>query len=141
MLSDGKPRVGEAVVFYDGECGLCDKAVQFIIPRDPQGRFQFAALQSEIGGKLLREHGYDEADMKTFVLLESGRVYTRSTAALRVARRLNGGWPLLYGLVIVPRLLRDGVYHVIANNRYRWFGKADACRLPKPGERGRFLDR
>lgn len=129
------------IVFYDGECGLCDKAVQFIIPRDPAGRFRFAAQQSEIGGRLLEAYGYREQGINTIVLLEDGRIYTRSTAALRIARRLSGAWPLLYGFIVVPGLLRNAVYGFIAKNRYRWFGKADACRLPKPNEKGRFLDR
>jgi predicted DCC family thiol-disulfide oxidoreductase YuxK len=131
----------ERIVLYDGECGLCDKAVQFIIPRDPEGRFRFAAQQSEVGARLLAEHGYSDPAMRTIVLLEEGRLYTRSAAALRIARRLSGAWPVLYGFIVVPQVLRDAVYGFIARNRYRWFGRADACRLPKPGEQGRFLDR
>lgn len=128
------------IIFYDGECGLCDRAVQFILPRDKQGFFRFAAIQSSAGTRLLSEHGMDPTVLDTFVLLEQGKIYVRSEAALRVARRLNGGWPLAYGLVLVPKGLRDQVYRFIAQRRRRWFGGPESCRLPDAASRGRFLN-
>ncbi|MDO3681438.1 thiol-disulfide oxidoreductase DCC family protein [Paenibacillus ehimensis] len=128
------------LVFYDGVCGFCQRVVQFIIPRDRSAIFRFVAIQSETGSRLLRRHGLDPAELNTFVLLEQGRVYTRSTAGLRVLRRLDGAWPLLYALIVVPRPVRDLVYKWIAANRYRFFGKSDSCMLPPPEVRERFLD-
>ncbi|MCZ8512782.1 thiol-disulfide oxidoreductase DCC family protein [Paenibacillus filicis] len=129
-----------AIVFYDGTCGLCNRVVQFIIPRDPRGRFRFAALQSEIGKKMLRERGMDPEAPDTFVLLEGDRLYTRSTAGLHVLRRLGGAWPLTYALILVPRPFRDGMYNLIARSRYRWFGRSDACMLPDRSVRQRFIE-
>ncbi|AFC33131.1 YuxK [Paenibacillus mucilaginosus 3016] len=128
-----------AVIFYDGVCGFCQKIVQFILPRDPEGKFRFVAIQSEFGRRVLTEHGLDPEELSTFVLLDRGKIYTRSTAGLRVLRELGGLWKLLYLFIIVPRPLRDLVYKLIASNRYRLFGRTDACMLPRPQERARFL--
>lgn len=129
------------VVLFDGVCNLCNGAVQFIIDRDPEGTFRFASLQSERAGALLRAHGLEPpaGDPESMVLVDGGRVYQRSSAALRIARRLRGGWGLLYGLMIVPSFVRDAVYRLIARNRYRWFGKSEQCRVPTPELRARFL--
>ncbi|MEK8132857.1 thiol-disulfide oxidoreductase DCC family protein [Paenibacillus filicis] len=132
---------GHPVVLYDGVCGFCQRAVQFILPRDRKGSFRFAALQSEIGQSLLQEYGLGNASPDTFVLIDRGHAYTRSTAGLRVLRELGGAWSWLFAAIIVPRPIRDYVYGVIARNRYRLFGKADACLLPGPDVRARFLDR
>lgn len=131
---------GAAVVFYDGVCGLCNRVVQFIIPRDRRGAFRFATLQSETGQRLLAAYGKDTSALDTFLLLEDGRVYDRSTAALRVVRRLGSLWPLLYGFIVLPRPLRDALYRFVAKRRYRWFGESESCLLPPPGVRDRFLD-
>lgn len=136
------------IVLYDGECGLCDRFVQFTLARDSKGVFRFAALQSSIGRDLLEKHGLAEdglaneegAAPSTVVVVEGDRAWTRSGAALRVAKRLRMPWPLLYVFVIVPPFLRDAVYRFVAARRYRWFGKVDACRLPSPSTRDRFLD-
>lgn len=127
------------IVLYDGVCGFCNRSVQLILRHDRRGRFRFAALQSEVGQALLRRHGLATDDLDTFVLVDDGRAYVRSTGALRVARGLGGAWPLLSALSIFPRPLRDFVYDAIARNRYRIFGKADACMLPPPEARSRFL--
>ena len=129
-----------AVVLFDGVCNLCNGAVNFIIDRDPSVRFRFAALQSSQAEALLAPLGrVPEPDPQSFILVEEGRVYERSTAALRIARRLPGAWRLLYAFIVVPAPLRDVAYRFIARNRYRWFGKADTCRMPTPELRKRFL--
>jgi predicted DCC family thiol-disulfide oxidoreductase YuxK len=129
-----------SVVLFDGVCNLCNASVSFIIDRDPAGRFRFAALQSEAGRELLERHGRPvTATPESVVLVEAGRVYEQSTAALRIARRLKGGWKLLYAFALVPRPLRDLVYRWIARNRYRWFGREEACRRPTPELERRFL--
>lgn len=126
----------QGVILFDGVCNLCNGAVTFIIDRDPKEYFAFAPLQSEVASELL---GTQTENLETIVLVENGVRYTESTAALRIARRLRRPWPLLYGFVIVPKELRDGVYRFVARNRYRWFGKRDSCRLPTPDLKKRFL--
>jgi predicted DCC family thiol-disulfide oxidoreductase YuxK len=128
------------VVLFDGVCNLCNGAVNFIIDRDPAARFRFAALQSSQAAALLAPHGrVPEVEPQSFILVEGGRMYERSTAALRIARRLPGAWKLFYAFIVIPRPVRDAAYRVIARNRYRWFGKAEACRMPTPELRARFL--
>lgn len=129
-----------AIILYDGVCHLCQGFVHFIIRRDPQKKFRFGFLQSAAGQDRLRAFPHLSNGLNTVVLIERGRVYTKSSAALRIARRLTGAWPLAYGLIFVPPILRDAVYNVIARHRYRWFGKSDACVLPSPDTQDRFLD-
>ncbi len=126
-------------MLFDGVCNLCNGSVLFVIDRDPAGHFQFAPLQSDPGRQLLQRHGYAGADLSSIVLVDGGRLYTRSTAALRIARRLTWPWRLLHALIVVPRPVRDAVYGLIARNRYRWFGREEACRIPTPELRHRFL--
>lgn len=128
-----------AVVLFDGVCNLCNASVNFVIDRDPAGYFRFGALQSEEAAPLLRRAGLAPDHLGSIVLVEGGQVYTRSTAALRIARRLSGAWPLLAVFLAVPRPIRDAVYDVIARYRYRWFGREEACRIPTPELRARFL--
>ena len=125
------------IILFDGACNFCDASVQFIMNRD-QGAFHFASLQSEIGQQLVERyqlHGIDSV-----VLIENDRAYTKSTAALRIAKRLYRLWPLCYVLIVVPRPFRDSLYNLIAKNRYKWFGKKDICMLPSEKDRARFLN-
>ncbi|CAM3486272.1 thiol-disulfide oxidoreductase DCC family protein [Saccharibacillus brassicae] len=129
------------IVLIDGVCHFCQGAVRFIVARDPKGTFEFASLQSDLGKELAGGTGFeDSGEPNTLVLIENGRRYVRSAAALRIARRLRFPWPLLYALIVVPRPLRNAVYRYIARNRYRWFGKDDTCPIPPPSVRKRFLD-
>ena len=128
-----------AIVLFDGVCNLCNASVTFIIDRDPQGMFRFAPLQSEAAQRLVTHNELPVHGRDSVVLLEAGQIYTQSTAALRIARRLSGWWPLVSGLMVVPQPIRDGVYRWIARNRYRWFGQTPTCRVPTPELRQRFL--
>lgn len=128
-----------AIILFDGVCNFCNNSVNFIIEHDPEGYFKFAPLQSEIGERLLKENGINKIETDSVVLLEDGRAYTHSTAALRVARKLSGAWRYLYGFRFVPEFIRDFAYKLFAKNRYRMFGKQDACMLPTPEIRARFL--
>lgn len=129
-----------AVILFDGVCHLCQGAVKFIIKRDPSGRFRFASQQSDIGRRLLAGTEVDSDSMDTIVLIdENGEVHTRSSAAIRIAGGLRFPCPLLTVLRWVPRRLRDRLYELVAANRYRWFGKDDACMVPTPEIRKRFL--
>jgi predicted DCC family thiol-disulfide oxidoreductase YuxK len=128
-----------SVILFDGVCNLCNTAVRFIIKRDYANQFRFASLQSGEGKKILTANDLAGDQMSTFILVENGKVYDRSTAALKVVRKLSGWWPLLYGFIIVPKVIRDGIYNVISNNRYRWFGKKTECMVPTPELRAKFL--
>lgn len=127
---------GHAVVLFDGVCNLCSNSVQLIIRNDRTDYFRFASLQSDLGVALKQQYNI-QAD--SIVLVEDGKVYTQSSAALRIARRLKGAYPLLYGFMVLPKFIRDGVYAWIACNRYRWFGKKDACWIPTPELRNKFI--
>lgn len=129
----------EPIILFDGVCNLCNASVQFVIRHDPQARFKFAALQSATAEKLLQNCAVDRASLDSVILVEDGHVYIESDAALRIARKLSGGWSLLAGFSIVPRPIRDAVYRLIARNRYRWFGKQESCMMPTPDLRARFL--
>jgi len=111
-----------------------------VIARDPAGRFQFAALQSEAGRRLLQASGVSEPYPDSVVLIEDGQAFIRSTAALRIARRLRAPWSLAYGLIAAPRPIRDWVYELIARHRYGWFGRRETCMLPTPAVHARFLE-
>lgn len=127
------------LVLFDGVCNLCSASVQFIIEHDPEGKILFASLQSERGQAILQHFGMRTDDFDTFVLIENGQAYTRSTAVLREVRYFSGLWKYLYALIIVPRPIRDFVYNIVAKNRYRWFGKKNECWLPTPELKMRFL--
>jgi predicted DCC family thiol-disulfide oxidoreductase YuxK len=130
-------------VLYDGVCHLCNGTVRFIVARDPSARVAFAPLQSDLARRLLAEHGLPapaEGDPASVVLVEDGRAWTRSTAVLRIARHLGALWPALSVFLLVPRVLRDGVYDWVARHRYRWFGRSASCEMPGPEVRGRLLD-
>jgi predicted DCC family thiol-disulfide oxidoreductase YuxK len=132
-------RRDSSVVLFDGVCNLCNAAVRFVIDRDPNARFRFAALDSEAARALLQTAPLPAALLDSIVLVEEEGVFTRSDAALRIARRLTFPWPLAYVFILVPRVLRDALYDWIARHRYRWFGRRETCMLPTPELKGRFL--
>lgn len=132
-------RTAAAVILFDGVCNLCNRAVMFIIKHDPKDRFRFASLQSAAGIQLTRQYGIPQT-YGSVVLIENGRTYLRSTAALRIARKLNGAWPLFYSCMLVPAFIRDALYNWVARNRYRWFGSAGQCMRPTVRLRAKFLE-
>jgi predicted DCC family thiol-disulfide oxidoreductase YuxK len=132
--------VAGPVILFDGVCNLCNGFVQFVIARDPQARFRFASLQSNAAAALLNCRIQNGPIPDSVLLVEDGRIYTQSTAALRVARGLGFPWNLSYGFLIFPKPLRDAVYDWVASNRYEWFGKRAVCMVPTPDLRARFLD-
>ena len=133
------PPGGHPLVLYDGECGLCDRSVQFILGHDAEGLFRYATLQGEAGRKYLERAGLPADYRGSVILVDDAGVHTHSTAALRILRRLDGPASWMAAGRFVPRPVRDGVYNFIARHRFRWFGRADACRLPSPDESARFL--
>lgn len=139
----------QPLILFDGECNLCTGSVQFVIKRDKKARYRFAALRSDAGKAALRAvldpdgtrgEAVLEAMPDSIVLIQNGKMSTKSTAALAVARGIRWPWPLLSLFWIVPYPLRDFVYSWIARNRYRWFGKAEQCWVPTKELRARFLD-
>ena len=126
-------------ILFDGVCNLCSGFVVFTIKRDPDAKFKFASLQSQEGVNLQKEFGVDPNNIKTMVLVEDNDYYLKSDAVLRIFKRLNGMWFILYYLIYLPRPIRDFVYDLVAKNRYRWFGKKDECMLPTPELEKRFL--
>lgn len=134
------PEPAASVLIFDGACNLCNATVNFIIDHDRAGRFRFASNASEAGQALLRGCGLPADAVETVVLVEpDGRCYTKSAAALRVARALGWPWRFAYAGAVIPRPVRDRVYDWVARNRYRWFGKRESCRMPTPELQGRFL--
>ena len=127
------------VVLFDGVCNLCNSVVQLVIKHDPKKQFRFASLQSPFGQQVLQQFHLPATSFNSFILLENGRIYTKSTGALRMAKKLGGLWALLYGFMIVPPFIRNGVYNWVARNRYKWYGKQETCWLPTPDLKMRFI--
>jgi predicted DCC family thiol-disulfide oxidoreductase YuxK len=135
----GTPDPIKPVILFDGVCNLCNQSVQFVINHDPAAKFNFAALQSPFGQSQLTKHNFDKEEFTSIILVMGDKVYDRSRAALEIAKRLSGLWPLMYAFVIVPPFIRNFVYDWISRNRYRWFGRTDECMLPTPELRARFI--
>ncbi len=127
-----------SIVLFDGVCNFCNGAVNFIIRHDRKGLFKFAPLQSEIGQEMRSKFGIGDG-VDSIVLVEGERVFMHSTASLRIARGLGGLWSAAYIFIIVPAFIRDWLYKLFAKYRYRLFGRKEACMLPTPEVRARFL--
>ncbi|MCM3616369.1 thiol-disulfide oxidoreductase DCC family protein [Sutcliffiella horikoshii] len=127
------------ILLFDGVCNLCNSMVTFVIKHDPKAKFKFASLQSEIGQHILKEHSLSTDHFDSFYYIDGNKAFTKSTAALKLAKNLDGAWKLLYPLIIIPKPLRDIIYSFVAKNRYRWFGKRNECMLPNPEMKKRFL--
>jgi predicted DCC family thiol-disulfide oxidoreductase YuxK len=129
------------ILFFDGVCNLCNKSVQFVIRHDQAGNVKFATLQSAAGeaarDAVLKAYGRVP---DSIILYDNGRYYVQSTAALRLAGYLDGGWRFLKTFLFIPAFIREPLYKLIARNRYRWFGKQDECMLPTPALKARFLN-
>lgn len=130
----------EPIILFDGVCNLCNFCVRFVLKRDPGKLFKFCPLQSHRGKNMLKSVGLPTDSINTMVLIVNDQCYTKSTAALHIAKRLKGLWPLLFGFIVIPESLRNWTYDFIAKNRYRWFGEKKACLIPTPEIRERFLE-
>ena len=130
------------IILFDGDCGFCNKSIQFILNRDKRKQFHFAALQSEIGKVALRQAGLREDFDDSLVLIDDDGTHIRSTGVARIAARLDGVWKLGGLGRVIPRGLRDWMYDVVAKNRQRLAGNGDVgatCRLLPPEDRKRFV--
>lgn len=143
-MSEATPKAHD-LVLYDGVCGLCDRFVQFMLARDSRDHFRFAALQSPLGREVVLRHGGDPDAVSTVYLIEywdteNERARIRGKAALYAINKLGGGWRLFGIFRFLPAFLLNAGYKVVAHFRYRLFGKLDACRIPSPATRSKFLD-
>ncbi len=127
------------IVLFDGYCHLCNSSIRFIIKHEKNQKLFFASLQSSTGVKLLKQFQIDAQTTDSIVLIQGNQAYVKSSAALRISKYLKGLYPLLYGFMIVPSVLRNWVYDFIARNRYTWFGKIEYCEIPDEKMKQRFL--
>lgn len=128
-----------SLVLYDGLCNFCDASVKFIWKHNKTGTIHFASLQSETGQELLKQYQIPP-DIDSFIFIDNGKAYLESDAAFRVARHLDKPWSLLRIGRLFPRPVRNAGYQMIARNRYKWFGQKEACEIPPPEVRARFID-
>ena len=128
------------LILFDGVCNLCNAAIQFVIAHDKHNRFMFAALQSETGKAIAEQYDVDTEVLDSIVLyIPNKGVYSKSTAALKIASKLGFPINLLRIFIIVPPFIRHWVYSIVAKNRYRWFGKKEACMVPTPVLKEKFM--
>ncbi|MET6990693.1 thiol-disulfide oxidoreductase DCC family protein [Sediminicola arcticus] len=129
------------IILFDGVCNLCNGAIQFIIKQDKSDNFRYAPLQSNIGRKFLQERNIDNAIIDSIILIEPGvAYYTKSAAALKIGQDFGGAWKLLQILEWIPESISNFIYDLIAKNRYNWFGKKEACMIPTPELKAKFLE-
>jgi predicted DCC family thiol-disulfide oxidoreductase YuxK len=129
----------KSILLFDGHCSLCNATVDFVLKRDTRKKLLLASIQGPAGQEILKKYQLPPNYLDTLVVVEQEKVYLGSTAALRVARLLGGGWPLFYGLIIIPKGIRDRIYQWISSHRYQWFGRRATCRIPTASERAHFL--
>ncbi len=127
------------IVLFDGVCNFCNSSVQFIIKRDKAHQLRFGSLQSASGMQLKKQYAIPD-DLDSVILIENGKYYAKSSAALHIADYFGVGWNLLKICFLVPRFIRDFFYDMIAKNRYKWFGKKETCMLPSKEQRALFLE-
>ncbi|MEZ0006413.1 putative DCC family thiol-disulfide oxidoreductase YuxK [Flavobacterium sp. 28YEA47A] len=128
------------IILFDGVCNLCDSSIQFIIKHDKKDIFRFVALQSEIGLEIINHIGIDTAKIDSILLYEPGKAYYyKAQAALKIAKELGGIYTAISWFSILPDFLTNAVYDYIARNRYKWYGKKDACMIPTPELKAKFL--
>ncbi|MDP3312339.1 thiol-disulfide oxidoreductase DCC family protein [Lutibacter sp.] len=130
----------KSLILFDGICNLCNSSVKFIIKNDPNENFKFASIQSDAATEILLQYSTIKYDLDSIILIEEGKIYDKSTAILKIARKLAHGFSVCYIFIIVPLFIRDWVYSTIAKNRYNWFGKRESCMLPSLEIKKRFLN-
>jgi len=135
-----REQITQPIVLFDGVCNLCSGSVQFIIKHDKKNIFKFASLQSQFAQSTLLKYKLPLQKFDSFILIEQDKIYTKSTGALMVAKRLSGLLPLLYVFIIITRFLRDAVYSYVAQHRYKWFGKKQECWVPSAELQKKFIN-
>lgn len=137
---NGEPVEQQKIILFDGVCTLCNASVVFILQHEPQPVYRFASIQSKAGKELLTQCGFSDEFSEAVVLIDTGKVYLGSTAALKIGQTLRFPWSVISSIgILVPKFLRDWVYHQIGKHRYQWFGKRDVCMVPTENLKARFL--
>jgi predicted DCC family thiol-disulfide oxidoreductase YuxK len=134
------PNQPHKILLFDGVCNLCNNTVLFVIKRDRKKQIRFGAIQSQEGKKLLQRFGIDQQYLGSLIFIDEGKVYLKSSGALRLSKYLSGLWPLLYALMVIPAFIRNPIYDFVAANRYKWFGKKEVCMIPTPELKSLFLN-
>jgi len=132
-------KLDKKVILFDGVCNLCNASIDFFMRVDKKQELYFSSLQSDFGQKILKKNNFSTNEFDSFLLLENDKLYQKSTAALKTLSSLTGIWKLTKVFFLIPKPIRDFIYSLIANNRYRLFGKKDSCRLPTAEEKRRFI--
>jgi len=128
------------IILFDGVCNLCDATVQFLIKRDKKDIFRFVAIQSGLGQEIIKHIGIDISKTDSIILYKPGQAYYyKAEAALKIAKELGGIYSLLGVFTLLPKGLSNIVYDFVARNRYKWYGKKDACMIPTPAMKAKFL--
>jgi len=127
------------IILFDGICNFCNSAVNFVIKRNSKSNIFFTPIQSEAGKAVLKKYNLKLSDLQSFIFIENGNIYKKSSGVLRVCKHLRRLWPLCYHFIIVPKFIRDGIYNWVAKNRYKWFGVLPNCMVPSPALKKRFL--
>lgn len=130
----------KSIILFDGVCNLCNASVNFVIKHDKKAQFLFASFQSDAAKEIMLHFNLKNLKLDSIVLVEGEKIYEKSTAALKIAKHLDGGFKAFYAFFIVPKFLRDLVYIFIAKNRYQWFGKRESCMVPSLELKNRFLE-
>ena len=128
-----------AIILFDGVCNFCNASVNFIIRHDHTNYFRFSPLQSTAGQKLVQHFKMEHLPLNSILLVENNMIYQKSTAVLRISKKLSGAYFLLYGFIIIPPFIRDAIYTYVARNRYKWFGKKETCMIPTTEIKEKFI--
>lgn len=128
------------LILFDGVCNFCNSSINFIIKKDKKNIFRFAPLQSNTGKNLLEQHQLKDKNIDSIIYIKNGKAYKKSTAVLQIVKKLGGFYFLFYTFIIIPPFIRDLFYDIIARNRYRWFGKREACMIPTAEVKSKFID-
>jgi len=128
------------IILFDGICNLCNSFVQRVIKNDSKNIFKFASLQSDFGQKFLKDKHLDHLELKTIILIEGDKFYTKSTAALKIGKELKGIYQISSILIWIPKAIRDFVYDIVSRNRYSWFGRQESCMMPTPELKNKFIN-
>lgn len=130
----------QLIIVFDGVCNFCESSMNFVIHRDKNSKFKFAPAQSDAGEKLQKQYGINAIDLETMILIKDGVAFTKSDAAVEIAKDLDGAWRLLSLIRVFPKFIRDWAYSIVGQNRYRVWGKKETCMVPTADIRARFLN-
>jgi predicted DCC family thiol-disulfide oxidoreductase YuxK len=127
----GSVEINTRLMVFDGFCNLCSAGARWVQRHKIEPPFRLVPMQSDEGRRLLTQHGYDPDDPLTFVVLEGDRCLTQSDAWIHLAAAAGGAWRLVHAVRVIPRVVRDYAYRLVARNRYRWFGRRTTCYIPQ----------